>query len=347
MSWLRRNLFGSWLDGGVTLLLGGLLLWLLAGFLRWALIDAVFVDPTGDTCRAAQQSGGGACWAVVLEKGRFILFGTYPYELQWRAGYAVLTIAVTLFAFTRRFLWGAPLALVGAAGALLSVGLMHGFGILAPVPAEMWGGLPLTLLLALGGLVLAFPLAILLALARTGALPVLRWLATFFIELVRGVPLISVLFMAAVMVPLLLPPGVSLDKLLRALLGFALFAAAYLAEVIRGGLQAVPASQREAATALGLGYWQAARLVVLPQALRHVIPPLFNTAIGFFKDTSLVIIIGLFDLLATAKAALADPQWRFAYREIYLLAALVYFLFCFGAARHGRHLDRLLNRRQA
>lgn len=341
MSWLRRNLFGSWLDGMVTLVLGAFLFWLLARFLRWAVLDAVFLDPTGEACRDA----AGACWAVVAEKGRFLLFGTYPYELHWRAATAVLTIALALFAFTQRFLWGVPLALIGAADALITFGLMQGAGVLAPVPAELWGGLPLTLILALGGLVLAFPLALLLALARTGSLPVLRWLATGFIELVRGVPLISVLFMAAVMVPLLLPPDVSIDKLLRALLGFALFASAYLAEVIRGGLQAIPKAQREAASALGLGYWQTARLVVLPQALRHVIPPLFNTAIGFFKDTSLVIIIGLFDLLATAKAALADPEWRSSYREIYLLVALVYFLFCFWAARYGRHLDRVLNRR--
>lgn len=345
MIWLRRNLFGSWPDGIVTLLLGAFLLWLLVGFLRWAVFDAVLVDPTGEACRAAQQQAGGACWAVLAEKGRFLLFGTYPYELHWRPALAVATVALTLFAVTRRALWGAPLLVVGMAGALLTFALMQGAGVLVAVPAELWGGLPLTLILALAGLVLAFPLAILLALARTGSLPVLRWLATGFIELVRGVPLISVLFMAAVMVPLLLPPGISIDKLLRALLGFALFAAAYLAEVIRGGLQAIPQGQREAASALGLGYWQAARLIVLPQALRHVIAPLVNTAIGFFKDTSLVIIIGLFDLLATAKAAVADPEWRSAYREIYLLVALVYFLFCFWAARYGRQLDRVFNRR--
>jgi general L-amino acid transport system permease protein len=231
------------------------------------------------------------------------------------------------------YLWLAGLAAIGA---LMWGGL---FG-LSYVENERWGGLTLTLLLATFGLAFAFPLSILLALGRRSAMPVVRWLSIAYIELIRGVPLISVLFMASVMLPLFLPPGVSIDKLLRAQLAMIFFAAAYLSEVVRGGLQAIPRQQEEAAQALGLSYWQRTSYVILPQALRIAIPPLVNTFIGFFKDTSLVVIIGLFDFLTTIKVALTEPAWTGFGVEAYLFAALGYFVFCYPMSRYSQIIER-------
>ena len=211
---------------------------------------------------------------------------------------------------------------------------------LAYVENERWGGLTLTLLLSTFGIALAFPLSILLALGRRSEMPLVRWFSIGYIELIRGVPLISVLFMASVMLPLFLPPGVSIDKLLRAQLAMILFAAAYLAEVIRGGFQAIPPQQEEAALATGLGYWQRVRYVTLPQALHVAIPPLVNTFIGFFKDTSLVVIIGLFDFLTTIKVSLSEPAWSGFGIEAYLFAALGYFVFCYPMSRYSQALER-------
>jgi len=215
------------------------------------------------------------------------------------------------------------------------------FGLPA-VENERWGGLILTLILFTFGVAFAFPLSILLALARRSSLPAIRALAVGYIELVRGVPLISLLFMASVMLPLFLPEGVSIDKLLRAQIALILFAAAYLAEVVRGGLQAIPKDQYEAADALGLTYWQRTRAVVLPQALRIAVPPLVSTFIGFFKNTSLVVVIGLFDFLSTVKVSLNEPAWTGFGVEAYLFTALVYFVFCYAMSLYSRGLERRL-----
>jgi general L-amino acid transport system permease protein len=208
------------------------------------------------------------------------------------------------------------------------------------VENERWGGMILTLILFTFGVAFAFPLSILLALARRSELPAMRALAVGYIELVRGVPLISLLFMASVMLPLFLPAGVALDKLLRAQLALILFAAAYLAEVVRGGLQAIPKEQYEAADALGLTYWQRTRAVVLPQALRIAVPPLVSTFIGFFKNTSLVVVIGLFDFLSTVKVSLNEPAWTGFGVEAYFFAALVYFVFCYAMSLYSRGLEQ-------
>jgi general L-amino acid transport system permease protein len=342
IAWLRANLFSGPLNTAITLALLAVLAWLVPPLLDWLVVDAVAPGAAAAACRGP---GAGACWPVIHEKLRFILFGTYPYDQQWRAALSLAVIVMLLLASCDRRLWGRGLALLWPAGsALVAILMWGGIAGLQPVTQARWGGLPLTLILSVAGLVLAFPLGILLALARADGPPVIRGLAVAVIELVRGVPLISILFMASVMLPLFLPAGVTIDKLLRALAGLVLFAAAYLAEVIRGGLQSVGRGQHEAAAALGLGYWRATALVVLPQALRQVIPPLVNTFIGFFKDTSLVVIIGLFDLLATAKAALVEPAWRLYYKEVYLVVALIYFLFCYALSRYSRSLERLLNR---
>ncbi|HYE50137.1 MAG TPA: amino acid ABC transporter permease [Azospirillaceae bacterium] len=337
LAWAKANLFNGWFNTILTLLLLWLAVRLVPGILEWALADAVW-SGEADACRA---DGAGACWAFVAEKARFILFGTYPFEEHWRPILAMLVVVAMLLASADRRLWGRPLLLIWPAGLGIAGLLMFG-GVLGMTYVETtyWGGLPLTLTLSIIGLAFAFPLGVLLALGRTGNLPVVKALSVAYIEIIRGVPLISVLFMASVMFPLFLPQGVSIDKLLRAQLGFILFAAAYLAEVVRGGLQAIPKGQFEAADALGLSYWQKVRLIVLPQALALVIPPLVNTFIGFFKDTSLVIIIGLFDLLSSTKAALTDPAWRGFYKEAYLFVGLIYFAFCYAMSRYSQYLER-------
>jgi len=305
-------------------------------FINWAFIEAVW-RPDAAACRATT----GACWGFIAEKHRFILFGTYPFEQHWRPALATVLLIGLWFFSAFRFSWRWWLALVWLVGLAIIALLMWG-GILGLpyVENERWGGLILTLLLTTFGLALAFPLSILVALGRRSDLPVIRALCVGYIELVRGVPLISLLFMASVMLPLFLPAGMTIDKLLRAQIALILFAAAYLAEVVRGGLQAIPRGQYEAADAMGLTYFQKTFWIVLPQALRIAVPPLVNTFIGLFKDTSLVLIIGLFDLLSTIKVSLNDPAWAGSAVEAYLFAALVYFIFCYAMSRYSRRLER-------
>ena len=313
-----------------------LLVWKgLLPLVEWAFVDAVW-RPDPSACRAAR----GACWGFVAEKLRFILFGTYPFDEQWRAALATAILVLLWIVSALRRAWRPWLPIAWIAGLALIGLLMWGglFG-LPYVHHERWGGLTLTLLLTTFGIAFAFPLSIALALGRRSALPVVRGLCVGYIELIRGVPLISLLFMASVMVPLFLPGGFSIDKLLRAQLALILFAAAYLAEVVRGGLQAIPKAQYEMADALGLSAFQKNVYVVLPQALRIAVPPLVSTFIGFFKDTSLVTIIGLFDLLQAVKVSLAEPAWVGFGAEGYFFVALVYFAFCFAMSRAARRFE--------
>src|SRR6266550_729705 len=321
IGWLRANLFNSVFNTILTILAVYLLVLTVPPLIRWAFIDAVWDAPNGQACR-----GEGACWAFIGEKWRFIFFGL-------------------VLASCDRRLWGRRLMLLWPAG-LVVVGILMSGGVfgLRYVPSEYWSGLPLTLILAVVGMLFAFPFAILLALGRRSNLPAVRVVSVAYIELVRGVPLITVLFMASVMLPLFLPEGVTIDTSFRAQVAFILFAAAYLAEVVRGGLQAIPKGQIEAADALGLGYWRRTRLIVLPQALAMVIPPLVNNFIGAFKNTSLVLIIGLFDLLNTANTALTDSNWQGFASETYVFAAAIYFCFCFFMSRYSQRLERTLNR---
>ena len=312
----------------------------LAPLVQWALIDAVW-RPDAAACRAAH----GACWGFIVEKHRFILFGTYPYDQQWRPAISTLMLLALCIVSALRAFWRPWLALVWVAG-FAAIGVLMWGGVfgLSYVENERWGGLILTLLLSTVGLALAFPLSILLALGRRSTMPVIRALCVAYIELVRGVPLISLLFMASVMLPLFLPGGMTIDKLARAQIALVLFAAAYLAEVVRGGLQALPKGQYEGADSLGLSYWQKTGLIILPQALRLVIPPLVNTFIGFFKDTSLVLIIGIFDLLTAAKTAIVEPAWQAFGLEVFVIVAVIYFLFCFAMSRYSQRLEAELNR---
>jgi len=259
----------------------------------------------------------------------------------------LIFIGLYIVSAMRRF-WRKELALIWA-GALTMVGVLMWGGVLGLVPVtnDFWGGLPITLILATFGIAFAFPLAVLVALGRRSTqLPAVKTLCVVYVELIRGVPLISVLFMASVMFPLFMPAGVNIDKLLRAQIAVILFAAAYLAEVVRGGLQALPKGQTEAADALGLSYWKKTAFIILPQALRLVIPPLVNTFIGFFKDTSLVLIIGLFDLLTMGKVALSDPPWQSFSTEVYLTLGAIYIAFCFAMSRYSHGLERELGASQ-
>ncbi len=331
-----RAYFGSPLNSLVSIACLVLLLWLATAAVDWLLLDALW-DGGPQDCKA----NDGACWPFLLEKLRFNLFGFYPYEQHWRPATAVALMLAMIGLTMWPGSWRPWLLLAWLAALLLMYLLMAG-GLLGlvPVPTSQWGGFPLTLMLAVVGFGAAFPLGILLALGRRSALPAVRALAIGYIELIRGVPLISLLFMASVLLPLFLPAGWTIDKVLRAQVAIILFAAAYIAEVVRGGLQAVDRGQLEAAHALGLGYWQSMGLVVLPQALRVSIPPMVTTFIGFFQDTTLVTIVGLFDFLSSIRASLRDPQWQgIAVVEGYLFAAVVFFVFCYGMGRYSRWLE--------
>ncbi len=340
LAWSRRHLFNSPANAVMTVVVLWLLWATIPPVVDWALLKAVWVgDPAA--CRAA----GGACWAFVGQKYRLILFGIYPYEEQWRPLLAIVLFIVLMLVSAHPASWRRWLFWLWLSGlALVALLMWGGVAGLPFVANDRWGGLPLTLVLSTSGIVLSFPLAVLLALGRRSRLPAVRAASIAYIELWRGVPLVSVLFMASIMFPLFLPEGVTIDKLLRAQLGIILFTAAYVAEAVRGGLQAIPRGQAEAAEALGLGYWQKTRLIILPQALRLVIPPLVGQFITTFKDTSLVIIIGLYDLLSSTKVALSDPQWRGFYVEGYIAAAGIYFLFTFSMSRYSQYLERRLNR---
>jgi len=345
--WVRTNLFASWLSTTVTLLLAFLIVRGLYSLVQWAFVKAVWWTPENQSqaCRAVR--GVGACWAVVTEKYRFILFATYPFDQQWRPALAIAVFVALFFVSSLRRFRRKELFLVWIAALTVIAVLMWGGVLGLPfVPQERWGGLPVTLILATFGLALGFPLGVMVALGRRSNLPAIKATCVLYVELIRGVPLVSLLFLASVMFPLFLPEGMSIDKLLRAQVAIILFAGAYLAEVVRGGLQALPKGQYEGADSLGLSYWQKTRLIILPQALRLVIPPLVNTFIGFFKDTSLVLIIGIFDLLTAAKTAIVEPAWQAFGLEVFVVVALIYFLFCFAMSRYSQRLETELSRQR-
>jgi len=337
--WAKKNLFSNIPNTILTLLCVWLLWETIPPLINWVLLSAVWSGGDPKVCKAAE----GACWAFVAEKHRFMLFGLYPFDEHWRPLLATALFVAVLATscnpqFWRPWLLGLWAAMLVVCGTLMWGGV---FGMTF-VENARWGGLPLTLILSVVGIICSFPLAILLALGRRSDMPGIRAVCIGFIEFVRGVPLISVLFMASVMFPLFLPEGMTIDKLLRAQVGIIIFTAAYLAEAIRGGLQAIPQGQYEAADALGLTYWKKTYFIILPQALKISIPPIVNQFISMFKDTSLVIIIGLFDLLTTAKTALTDPPWRAFYVEAYLFAALIYWVFSFFMSRYSQYLERRL-----
>jgi general L-amino acid transport system permease protein len=343
LAWLRANLFGDVKTGFSTLILGGLLIWFVPQFLNWSLFHAVWT-PDVKACRAAE--GFGSCWGVIAEKYRFIIFGRYPFEQQWRPLVATVLMLAMLVASCMRAFWRPWLAALWVALLVIFFVLMYGNTLgLEKVTTDRWGGLPLTILLATLSIVMAFPIALLVALGRRGDLPAIRAFCTLYVELIRGVPLISVLFMASFMFPLFMPPGLTIDVLIRVLVGITLFTAAYLAEVIRGGLQAVPNGQVEAAATLGLSYWQTQRKIVLPQALAMVVPSIVNSFISTFKDTSLVSIVSLYELTGAMDMALnSDADWKPFKLQGYLFIAMIYFIFCFSMSRYSQWVEKQVNK---
>ncbi|MCC7226461.1 MAG: amino acid ABC transporter permease [Burkholderiaceae bacterium] len=338
-AWARAQLFSSPFNTLLTMLSVWLLLATVPAMIEWLFIKSTVNATSAQDCRGT----GGACWAFIIEKHRLILFGLYPYDEQWRPLLAtLLLLAVIIMSGNRKF-WHPWLALLWVV-TLTAVGVLMWGGVLGLTYVEnsLWGGLPLTLILSTFGVAFAFPIGVLLALGRRSHMPAIKSICIVYIELIRGVPLISLLFMSAVMLPLFLPEGMSVDKLLRAQIAIILFAAAYIAETVRGGLQAIPKGQYEGADSIGLTYWQMMRLVILPQALKIVIPPMVGIFIAMFKDTSLVVIIGIFDLTQAAKAALADQAWRGFSTEVYVFISLIYFGFCYSMSKYSQSLERRL-----
>jgi general L-amino acid transport system permease protein len=352
--WVRKNLVASVGDTILTIVGIALVIMILPQILNWAFINAQWTGPDRTVCATVAQGGihpdgwSGACWAFVNAKFGQFMFGTYPIDERWRPTLVgvllvVLLIPMLMPSVPRKGL-NALLLIVGLP--IVSYFLLVGgaFG-LEHVETARWGGLLVTLSLSFVAIVVSLPLGIVLALGRRSKMPVVKMLCVIFIETIRGIPLITVLFMASVMLPLFLPPGVTFDKFLRALIGVSLFAAAYMAEVVRGGLQAIPRGQYEGADSLGLGYWQKMYFIVMPQALKLVIPGIVNTFIGMFKDTSLVSIISMFDLLGIVKQNFSDANWATAQtaRSGLVFAAFVFWLFCFGMSRYSMYTERRLD----
>jgi general L-amino acid transport system permease protein len=310
----------------------------LVPFVRWALIDARWTGTARD-CRA---EGVGACWAFIGHKLPFILFGLYPPSDRWRPALATIVIIGLVIVTMIPIFWRRRLIIWWIAALALALWLLSGGASLQHVPTQQWGGLPITLMLTVIGLGAGLPIGILLALGRRSQLPLPRLTATAVVEVVRGVPLVAVLYLSVLVVPLALSTGVEIDKLFLAQAGVALFAGAYLAEAVRGGLQMVPARRMDAARALGLSWWEATRLVVLPEAMRIVLPAFISIAVGFLQDTSLIVIIGLFDLLNTARLAAQDPAWLGFHTEAYVFVGLVYFAASALVSRYGLWLEHRL-----
>lgn len=338
MGWIRSNLFSSPFNSLLTVLILVFLYKTVPPFIEWALLNSSW-NTTGTACRAAD----GACWSVVTHNLRFILFGFYPYPQQWRPAIClVLLIGLMLYSRNRRH-WNRRLGYQWLVGLAIMGVIMRGgiFGLPAVDPTR-WSGICLTLMLSIFGLTAAYPLGVLLALGRQSNLPAIKSLCVIYIEMIRGVPLISLLFMASVMFPLFLPEGITVNKILRAQVAIIMFTAAYIAEVVRGGLQAIPRGQYEAAESLGLDYYHKMRLIVLPQALKIVIPPTVSILISAFKDTSLVVIIGLFDLMKTTQVTLSNPEWMGFSTEAYLFISVLYFVGCFAMSNFSRRIERAL-----
>lgn len=336
---LRKRFFSTPLDAIISVICLSLLAWLVWKLSNWALFSAVFGSAGGP---AACKAASGACWSVIADRWRIIMFGLYPYEEQWRSALACVSVVVmTVLSCIPAFWTGLRIALIWGVGASTFYFLMAGgiFG-LEPVGEEMWGGLALTLFIFLSTCLIGFPLAIVFALMRRSELPVISRTMGVIIDTVRSLPLISILFTFAIVLPFMLPTWLQGDKLYRVIVGSALFFAAYQAEIVRGGMQGVASGQEEAAKSLGLGYWHRISRIVLPQAMRNALPATINQFVISFKETSLVIIIGFFEILASASAAYGTGDWTFAYVEVYVFVALIYFVFVFSLSRYGAFLER-------
>jgi len=346
IAWAQKNLFSTPLDTVLTLLGLAFLVWIVPPMFGFFIGNAVGPNGTVEQCR---MENAGACWAYISAEMEFFIYGFYDIPQHWRPN---IVFAVGALLLVPLLMPKAPFKRTNAVLFLVvypiaSYFLLAGgvFG-LTPIPTEKWGGLLVTLIISVIGITLSLPLGIVLALGRQSQLPIIKTVCVGFIELIRAVPLITILFMASIMLPLFMPQGTTVDKFLRAIVGVTLFTSAYMAEVVRGGLQAIPRGQYEAASALGLGYWQRMGLIILPQALKHVIPGIVNNFISLFKDTSLVYIVGMKDLLEAVKTKNDSAlEWQSANTATtgYIFAAMVFWVFCFGMSRYSIYMERRLN----
>ena len=348
-AWVRANLLSTPFNIALTVVVLALVVWILYGVIGFLFIDAVWTGSDRTAClMSTVHREVGACWPFVKDRLAYFTYGSYPIPERWRVDlfFALLAVGVAWLLWLR-----APRRDLGTVYffivlPILSVILLHGFAAigLPDVDTVLWGGVLVTIVLATVGIVVSLPIGIVLALGRRSRMPMVRLFSTIFIEFVRGVPLITVLFMASVMLPLFVPQQYEPDKLVRAMIGIALFASAYMAEVVRAGLQAIPKGQYEGAMAVGLNYPLMMRFIILPQALRITIPNIVNTYIGLFKDTSLVTIIGIFDLLNTVEVSRVDPKWATPVTSTtgYAVAAIFYLVFCYGMSRYARATEARL-----
>ena len=353
--WARKSLFATPGDAALSILALLGIAYFLPQILNWLFFDAVWSGTDRTACLTVEQGGqlpagwSGACWPFVFNRFGYFMFGRYPVDERWRV---ILCGAIFVLLLAPLLIPRVPFKRLNAilffgvfpfVAYILLVGGVFG---LPYVVTSLWGGLMVTLVLSYVGIVVSLPVGILLALGRRSKMPIVKLLSVIFIETVRGVPLVTVLFMAAFMLPLFVPPGMTFDKLLRALIGVALFSSAYMAEVIRGGLQAIPKGQYEGADSLGLGYWQKMSLIIMPQALKLVIPGIVNSFISLFKDTTLVLIISMFDLLGVVKQSISgDPTWATPQtaKTGYIFAAAIFWIFCFGMSRYSQYMERRLD----
>ncbi|MGE3988936.1 amino acid ABC transporter permease [Pseudorhodoplanes sp.] len=349
VGWLREHLFSGPLNIVLTLLSVLFLWWLIPPLLNFLILDATWTGSDRSACIVTpERPRAGACWAFVIERINFFIYGFYPIGERWRVDvfFALLAVGIVWLLASWAPSKRAAAIYFFVVLPVVSVMLLLGFAPLglSYVPTSLWGGILVTVVVSAVGIVFSLPLGVILALGRRSTMPVVRLFSIIFIEFVRGVPLITVLFMASVMLPLFVPEAWSPDKLLRALIGVALFAAAYMAEVVRAGLQAIPRGQYEGAQALGLSYWKMMGLIVLPQALRITIPNIVNSNIALFKDTTLVFIVGIFDFLRTIEAARIDPKWATPVTSTtgYAFAAIFYFVCCWMMSRYARGVERRL-----
>lgn len=337
VAWLQKHFFSTWYDGVFSIIFAVLIFWGLQSLVGWAFLDAIWRVENRDLC----TSEAGACWAVIESRGRLILFGLYPYDQQWRSTLACLVVIVTIVLSCLPASWTfRRLPLLWIAGFATFVLLMRGgFAGLPVVTSEQWGGLSLTIFIFSGVFVIGMPLAVLFALARRSSLSVIAKSFGFFIDIVRSLPLLTILFAAAIVVPLLVPDALQGSKLMRVVVAFAVFFAAYQAEIIRAGLQSTAQGQEEAALALGMPYWSLMVDILLPQAFRNTLPSTINQAVITFKETSIVTIIGFFEVMASGNAAIGTGEWGNQYIEVYVFLALIYFVFVFGLSRYGAWLE--------
>lgn len=352
VGWMRQNLFSS--VGNTILTVIGIMIAysIIMPFIQFALVDAVWSGENREACLPDENGHSGACWAFVKAYFPQFIYGRFPTEEIYRVNIVYALFALTLVPLAipsvpfKRLNSILFLIVFPIVAYFLLTGLVIGDTVILPiVETAVWGGLLVTLVIAVTGIVASLPLGIALALGRRSKMPIIKFFSVVFIEFWRGVPLITVLFMASVMLPLFLPEGVNFDKLLRVLIGVTLFSAAYMAEVVRGGLQAIPKGQYEGAMALGLRFWQMMGLIILPQALKLVIPGIVNTFIGLFKDTTLVLIVGMFDLLGQIQSSFSDSSWATPSQGPtgYLFAAMVFFIFCFGMSRYSIFMEKKLH----